>query len=329
MSMEEYQKKAFDCLKESERKSLFLQLSEGKSSWEAGSILNVSHYKYIEIRERSEKFFRMFSDFFNIHNSIFRPDCPCKDNFKDYIEGLIEKRLTRREAILYAGDSTQQLPKVSLANITKSMRLLKESGDNWDNDTRNLIFEFDRWNNFRILPKILQQPSAFKRRLNKKDKIYIRYLLDRIPDFVLNKVRERFYYKVKPSKLKYYVCLISPKLYKEGYFILPIRPEESIINEMSRLYMYVFSNKEDADSFGFMVSKFADKTSNIILGQKFWPEYRFIVKKAINYNAVNNISFNIKNLDMAYNIHKHTKHHKNSNTKPGFKRASSLDFYKI
>ena len=32
------------------------------------------------------------------------------------------------------------------------MKYLKESEDNWDLDSMRLIFEFDRWNNFRILP---------------------------------------------------------------------------------------------------------------------------------------------------------------------------------
>lgn len=61
--MNEYQKKAWDCLTPTEQQSLFLQLSESKSSWEAGEILKLSHYKYLEIKERSEKFFRLFSDF--------------------------------------------------------------------------------------------------------------------------------------------------------------------------------------------------------------------------------------------------------------------------
>lgn len=58
--MNEYQKKAWDCLTPTEQQSLFLQLSESKSSWEAGEILKLSHYKYLEIKERSEKFFRLF-----------------------------------------------------------------------------------------------------------------------------------------------------------------------------------------------------------------------------------------------------------------------------
>lgn len=310
--MNEAQQKAWSCLTKVEQQSLFLHTSEGKSSWEAGSMMNISHYKYIEIRERSEKFFRMFADFFEKHNSIFRPDCPCERNFQDFIEGVIEHRLKKRDAVVYTGDSTQQITKVSRKNLIRNMKYLKESEDNWDLDSMRLIFEFDRWNNFRILPSILQQPSAFKRRLNKKDKIYIKYLLERIPTWVLEKLKERFYYKVKPSKKKWWVALISPDLYTDGYYLLPIRPEEEVLKEMNRFYIYVFDDKEDADTFGYLVTSFYERTAKVISGQKFWPEYRYLVQKAINYNAVNNIEFNVKRLDNAYNIKPKRKSKKKS-----------------
>lgn len=310
--MNEAQQKAWSCLTKVEQQSLFLHTSEGKSSWEAGSMMNISHYKYIEIRERSEKFFRMFADFFEKHNSIFRPDCPCDRNFQDFIEGVIEHRLKKRDAVVYTGDSTQQITKVNRKNLIRNMKYLKESEDNWDLDSMRLIFEFDRWNNFRILPSILQQPSAFKRRLNKKDKIYIKYLLERIPTWVLEKLKERFYYKVKPSKNKWWVALISPDLYTDGYYLLPIRPEDEVLNEMNRFYIYVFDDKEDADTFGYLVTSFYERTAKVIAGQKFWPEYRYLVQKAINYNAVNNIEFNVKRLDNAYNIKQKRKSKKKS-----------------
>lgn len=302
--MEEYQKRAWDCLKDVERQSLFLQLSNGKSTWEVGTILNISHYKYLEIRERSEKFFRMFSDYFQLHEAIFRPDSPCDDRFKDYIEGVIEKRLTRKEAALYMGDSSNLIHKVRVNLIERNIRRLKESENTWDKDTLTLILEFDRWNNFRILPQLLQQPSAYKRRLNKKDKVYIKYLLERVPDWIHEKIIEKFKYRARPHIKKYWVCLISPTLYKDnnGYLLLPVRPTEESITEMNRFYIYVFEDKEDADTFGFMVNTYLDKTTEVKMGQKFWPEYRYIVQKALNYNSVNNIDFNVKTLDMAYNI---------------------------
>ena len=329
--MNESQKKSWDCLLEIEKKSLFLQLSNGKSSWEAGGILKIAHYKYLEIRERSEKFFRMFSDYFEKHESIFRPYSPCEQSFIDYIEGVIEKRMSRKEAAAYTGDSSNLIHKVRVKMITRNINYLKDSEDPWDKDTLALIREFDRWNNFRVLPKMLQQPSAYKRRANKKDKIYIKYLLERVPTWIHQKLIERFRYKVnRPGIKKYWVCLVSDELYpEEGYLLLPVRPNEESITEMSRFYIYIFEDKEDADTFGFMVSKFMDKTSEVKLGQKFWPEYRYVVQKAVNYNQVNNIDFNVKSLDMAYNVHKpQPKPKKKKVVSDAQPRAKSSEFYK-
>lgn len=299
--MNEAQLKAWNCLTEKEQQSLFLRLSENKSTWEAGEILGLSHYKYIEIRERSEKFFKMFTEFFEKRSAIFRPDCPCERNFQDFIEGCLEKRLTRKQSIDYCGDSTQILSRVNTKNIIRNMARLKESEDPWDKDTINLIWEFDRWNNYRILPSLWQQPSAYKRRLNKKDKIYIKYLLLRFPEWAHDRLRERFYYKNRYKNTKrYWVTLISDKRYKDGYKVMPVRPEEDIVNEFTRFYLYVFDNKEDADTFGFLVSTYFIKTNEVKLGQKFWPEYRDCVQRALNYNQVNNIDFTVKQLDSVY-----------------------------
>lgn len=76
--MNEAQQKAWSCLIDKEQQSLFLQLSESKSSWEAGEILKLSHYKYLEIRERSEKFFRLFSDFLRNTLLFFDPIAPVR-----------------------------------------------------------------------------------------------------------------------------------------------------------------------------------------------------------------------------------------------------------
>lgn len=68
--MTPYQQKAWECLKEEERQCLFLSLSENKSSCEASQIMGITHYKYIELRERAEKFFRLFGDFLKTRSHI-------------------------------------------------------------------------------------------------------------------------------------------------------------------------------------------------------------------------------------------------------------------
>jgi hypothetical protein len=320
--MTEAQSKAWNCLREDEKQSLFLQMSSGKSTWEAGTIMGRSHYKYIEIRERSQKFFKMFTEFFEKHESIFRPGCPCSQLFRDYIEAVIERRVTRRQAIVKTGSSVH----VAFKNIRTPMlelniNKLRISEDPWDIDTMNLIVEFDRWNNFRVLPKRMQAPSAYRRRSNGKYKLYLSYMLDRFPKWLQRKIQERF--KAPRSKSVYYIAIFSKEKFKDnfGYKVLAIQKTEEAIREMSRFMIYVFDDKELADSFGFLVSQFRDRTCNIKTGQYFWREYREVIEKAINYNMVSNISFNLKTLDEAY---KKPKRQRKSQNEDGVKGQERL-----
>ncbi len=173
--MEPYREEAWNCLTKVEQDSLFLNLSQGLSTRRAGEVLKISHYKYLEIKARAEKFFKMFSDYFYKHPSLINPKAPIGQDFRDYLYGLILTRLPKDEAINYAGDSAWVLHEFNTKKVALNMERLKNSKDPWDKDLYILIMEFDRWNSFRILPKLLQAPSAYKRRTNKKYKIYLRY----------------------------------------------------------------------------------------------------------------------------------------------------------
>lgn len=311
--MTEAQLKAWNCLREDEKQSLFLQMSNGKSTWEAGTIMERSHYKYIEIRERSQKFFRMFTEFFEIHESIFRPDVPLKQTFKDYIEMCIEKRLTRKQSLSMTGDSTLCLHRVKARLLENSMLILKESTDNWDKDTLALIMEFDRWNNFRILPKIMQAPSAYKRRNNSKYKIYLKYIISHVPDWAMDKLFERYHKRLpiqKDAKYKRYWAVFISRKYDLGYKVFPTEASEEVIREMSKFYLYLFPDDDTADTFGLMASHYYDMTGKISHGQRYWAEFRQVVETAVNYKQVNNIDFTVKTLDDAYGIQKPRKSRK-------------------
>ena len=330
--MDSFQQQAWEWLLPEEQNSLFLTLGTGKSSWEVGEMMKKSHYKYLEIKERSEAFFKLFTNFLERHPSIFRPDGPCQEDFKDYIEAVICLRKTRKEAAGYTGLSANLLNEVNNKKLEKNINRLKKSDNTWDKDTLRLIQEFDRWNNFRILPRMLQWPSAFKRRLNKKHKIYIRYLLNssKMPVWLLEKIKERFYFKTRKAENKYYIALISQELYPGiGYFLLPVKRDAEVVEEMNRFYIYVFENKSDADAFGFKVANYAIQTSRVRLGLKFWPEYREIVERAVNYTQVNNLDFDVKTLDMAYQpLHPKRKSKKKADGDPGIARAKPQLFYK-
>lgn len=306
--MNEVQTKAWDWLLPVEQNSLYLTLGTGKTSWEVGEMLNISHYKYLEIRERSETFFKIFVEFLSKYPCILRPDGPCQEQFRDYIDAVICQRKSRRDALYFTGYSENILTDISTKKLTKNLERLKNSDEQWDKDSLELILEFDRWNNFRILPKMWQRPSAYKRRVNKKHKIYIKYLLDtrKMPVWVLDQIRERFFCRksLDPRKRhihRYYISLISKDLYPDkGYKVLPIKKEEFTLSEMNKFYIYVFETEDDADSFGFLISNYFLKTKRIRLGLKFWPDYREVVKRAVNYNYINNIEFNMSTLKVAH-----------------------------
>lgn len=325
--MTPYQEKAWNCLTPQEQQSLFLIISENKTTWEAGQILQITHYKYLEIKERAEKFFRLFGDFFELHEAIFRPDCPCEPQFRDYIESLIERRSSRAEARVDSGNSTQLIPEVNNRCINRNMRWLLESQDKWDIDTRRLILEFDRWNTFRILPTMLQQPSAYKRRINRKYKAYIKYITHKIPEWAVERIKERFWYKSKKaSKPKYWIALIYPSDIKH-YKVISIRKTQENVNQLTKFYIYVFTSEDDADTFGFLVSQFRNKSSrNIRVSQKFWPEFRLILSQAVNYKEVNNMDITVQSLDNAYQV-KRSRSKKEDPSHPGEKRADSSTFY--
>ena len=55
--MEKNQEMAWDCLTEMEQQSLFLSFSQGLSTREVGEIMKLSHYKFLEVKARAERFF--------------------------------------------------------------------------------------------------------------------------------------------------------------------------------------------------------------------------------------------------------------------------------
>lgn len=297
--MEDYQEKAWECLTKEEQNSLFLTLSQGLSTWKTGEILKITHYKYLELKARSEKFFKMFSDYFYLYPSLINPKAPLSERFRDYLYGCILKRLPKDEASEYAGDSSWLLKPVRNNHIINNMSNLKKSKDKWDKDLYALIMEFDRWNNFRILPRILQASSPYKRRNTKKDKIYIKYLHG-IPDFKIRAMIDMYWKAGIPDK-RYYVAFISD-FFKEGYVVVPIKREDNIVNQITDMKIYIFEEQEDAELFGIMVKNFFEKTRDCKSGLNFWKEYRSLINRAINYNSINNMDFTCETLDSAYNL---------------------------
>lgn len=299
--MEKYQEKAWDCLTQLEQNSLFLNNSQGLSTWGAGEVLKISHYKYLEIKARSEKFFRMFSDYFQLHDSLIRPEAPIGETFRDYLFATIVKRLPKEEAINYAGDSSFRITNISSKLIKKEVLRLKESENTWDQDLYKLIMEFDRWNNYRILPREIQAPSAFERRTNKKHKAYLRYL-HQVPDFKIKALVDTYWKgnRGKPES-RYYIALVS-SFFEDGYAVVPILKTKEVFDAITNNKIYIFCTQDEADDFGVLAAGFFYETINNRKGLNYWKRYRETISRAINYKEINNIDFTSDKLDMAFGL---------------------------
>lgn len=320
--MEKYQQQAWDCLTKREQDSLFLNISQGLSTRKTGEVLKMSHYKYLEMKARAEKFFKMFSDYFYLHPSLIRPGAPIIEPFKDYLYGCILKRLPKEEAINYAGDSAWVLREFNTKKITVNMERLKKSEDPWDQDLFKLIMEFDRWNSFRILPQALQAPSAYKRRTNKKYKIYLRYL-HRIPDFKIRYMVDTYW--KKNGKVRY-IALVS-SIFEYGYQVVPVGVKDQITKELTEMKIYIFDEQLDADDFGLQVSRYFE-IGDPHSGLKFWKTFNELIEKSINYKEINNMSFSVEGLDMAYKLKKKPQYKimQEGKNKKATKAADTEDF---
>ncbi len=326
--MNKVEDKAWSMLTSIEQNVLSLSLSMGLSTWEAGEILNISHYKFLEIKKRAEKFFKLFTDFFNEMGiqSIFSPQTVVDDRFKDYIEACLEKRLTRLQASHVTGDSSLKVTSLQTKHIIKNMARLKDSPISQDKITHMLILEFDRYNNKRILPRKIQMPTPYRRRMNKREKFYIKYINKVAPSRVENMLSAFTYKPKKVTSKRRYIALISPTVFPDGgYQVVTVKDNDDILEKLTKLFIYVFEKEDDADVFGYLTSTYSERVKGPRKGQRFWPEYRNVIGKAINFKSMNNIHFYAEDLEAAYHSQIKTKEPKVRDTST--KRADEALFY--
>ena len=295
--MEPYQEKAWEMLTPNEQNSLFLSISQGLSTKKTGEIMKISHYKYLELKARSERLFKLFSEYFQVHPSLIRPRNILEEPFKYYLEACIEKRLPKSEAIEYAGEESWLLTPVSTKCIIRNMNNLKLSEDPWDKDLYALIQEFDRWNNFRILPLSLQTSSPYKRRETKKYIIYFRYLKS-IPyntvSYLINK-----YHKVGINRN--YSVMFSEK-FQGGFLLISLKKSSKVTEVFTSKRLYVFEDINLAREFALMISNYENQSISPKSGLHFWKKFKELITYALNYKEIDNHDFNYNFLDHVYNI---------------------------
>lgn len=284
---------ALAILGEDEKTALYIQLGHGKSSWEAGEIMAKSHYKYLEIKYRAEKFLRMFTEHIELYDEVIPKYVSGHKDVIDYLRQCMERR-SKPNDIFRDKAQDKDFSKDYFNNkISDQIRKWGRSEDPHDQAIFNLVKEFDRYNNFRILPPDVQEPSAFKRRIKKA---YMKHLkvLSTIPKISLEKILELSKTKKAPF---YYLPIIMDGMVQ----IHKVKQNRTVTELLNQVAFYIFDSKEKADEYIIPVFHYLNKGKKDCRdGLDFWERYRENIKKAHNYNEVQQITPSRKYLEIAY-----------------------------
>ena len=294
--MDQINHEAWSILSNDERTAITLSLGYGKSTWEGGEILNKAHFKYLEIQKRSVKFLEIFTNHFHKYGGLFPHNLDIPTSLKEYLSLTILQRKNISQAVNLMDDPSYIVVSRRNAIIIRELKKLANNNSQEAQDLYSIIMDFDRWNNFRILPVEIQEPSAFKRRNKSRNIKHLNTIIS-LPHFSVLKIIERYSYSGRFSKK--YLPIISPHL-DEGYKIITIKNENSIISDISKIGLFIFDENDLALEFSKLVSEyfiFVDKTCK--KGQSFWPEFRSIINRAFNYMELENIHRSRLYLDMA------------------------------
>lgn len=296
--------KAWSLLTDDEKTSLALSINQAKSTWQAGEIMDKAHYKYLEIAARAKHFFIIFTKYFEKTGDILIPEnSEITWDFRMFLEGTIEERLGYREAIKPIGkksDIASKKASVRDNKLIEYMNWLKDHKDPLHRELYDLVKEFDRWNNYRILPEAIQEPSAFQRRQKTRLLKHIKNIYS-MDESLINYLRTPKFRPRGKDKVLWLPLVTDNTL--EGYEVLKIKDDYSVVKFISKeLHLYLFEDMELADDYGHLVETYLSlkEKRDCLVGQKFWPQFREMLTKSYNYNQVNNIVPKRQNLEEAF-----------------------------
>lgn len=287
--------KYWDILTEEERTAITLSISYEKSTWEAGEIMKKPHYKFLEIKSRAEKFTRMFVEYFNKWPGFIPDQVPLSSSFIQFLQLTILERKPVHEAVKLLDDMSYLVVSARTRLIKVELAKLQNSKSDWAIDLHKVILEFDRWNNTRILPAPLQQPSAFKRRNKIKILKHFRNLA-KIHKLTISRLIERYNYTGKFEKL--YTVILSRDITPQPYRILTFKKDYAVINYFNSVGYPIFTDRATAEQFSKVLTDYLfDNARTCTMGQKFWPAFRELLLKTDNYIILNNIIENQRYLE--------------------------------
>lgn len=286
-------KEAWQMLTEDERAALGLQLALKKSSWESGEILGKSHYKYLEIKYRAEFFLKLFTEHLEVFDDVIPQYINGDKTVIEYFRLCIEHRRKPRKAMEEMDKNSKVKRKNINERIIQQLKKWEVSENAHDSAIYNLVKEFDRWNNFRILPKEVREPSAYKRRIKNFYKKQIR-IINTIPEISMERLLKAYETK---NKRPY---LYLPIIYGGEPEVRRVLINSQSLEIFNTIGLYLFSKFKDAEEYITEIDIYTGKGKKACTdGLDFWPKYRELIKLAKNYDQIQNITPSRKHLQVA------------------------------
>lgn len=291
--MSKINRKALGVLTKDEQASLALQQIHGKSTWQAGEIMKKSHYKYLEINQRAKRFFELFHNHYNLYGQLIPNDLTnLPKELVGYLHATIELRLPVKAA-------AERLSNKSLLIKKERDKYLETHIVKLSRDKRPsavalyaVIMEFDRYNNFRILPSSVQEPSAFKRRNKTRFKKHLTTSLNLGP-YVRDRIIQLFGKRTHTNPG--YIVLSDTEV--NSAEVVKVLANETNVTTLSSISIYVFRDNNTANDYKELVENYLVlENKGPKDGLSFWPKYRTIVREAINFTQLNNIVPSRRNL---------------------------------
>jgi hypothetical protein len=253
-----------------------------------------SHYKYIEIQQRAEHFMKVFMKHFELYETLFPIEVGLNEDFQEYLSECILKR--RKPTDVHRNHPSIGFRKARTreAIIGKELLKLRSSDNAHEQYFYHLIMTFDRWNNYRILPMAFQEPHAFKRRQKNRHRKIIE-LTTKVPKEILASLEEDYSLGKVPAKNEnsesVYFTYLCKSLRDGNFKYIKVKKTPECVDAFTQQKIYVFKNSEDCAAFITAAHEYLiDRRDKVKSGLRFWPMFRILIKKAVNFNQMERVT---------------------------------------
>ena len=276
--MEIHQQRSYEYLSEKEQTILSLIVINERSFKEVAAIMDISPYKVKEIYFRAKKFFVMFSEHFAIYDTVFPKSISFSITFLKYANQVLLRKADLMGNPEFIDLSILKVRTKFWVDLIQILESVPINSNPHYAAALELLLEFDKWNERRILPKAFQRPSGFDRRRLKVFK-KLKDTITGISDIGLQYIKNKF----ENPEGKVFIVIVNEK----GAEIIPF-----VLNTSSFLYftkngLLIFDSKSRATELGTLIFTFSKMEGKTTHGAyRFWSEYRVLIFYAINIEEI-------------------------------------------